>query len=271
MCIRDRQHTTHSTIVVQTPKSDDTSPKTTAPDVINRITEHISKSNHSATIQQTATTSKKDKIIIKFNKTDDVTKIAGELRSELGLEAHSRKPLLPRMTISHIPPHIKIKENLQEHIQKHNTFLIEPLKTGQLDILYSYKTRDFNSAVIKVTPNVRSAILTHNKITIGSRACPDRDRIQPQRCTQCCGFGHSKKHCRATSPTCAFCAAGHETSNCPNKSDQGKHCCANCQHSDQPSGNQHKHTAFDQQCPLFEKEAKKLINNTDYGSDPLQL
>lgn len=261
-----RKHTTHSTIVVQPPKPDTTSTKTkvTPPDIINRITEHISQNNLPATIQKTST-SNNDKIIIKFNKTDDVETIADELRSQLGLNAHGQKPFLPKMTISHIPAHIDPKDNLRAHIIQNNPFLTEPLKAGQLDILFTYKTRDFSSAVIKTTPNVRSAITTHKAIIIGSRACPVRDRVQPQRCTQCCSFGHSKRNCHASSPTCAFCASDHESTTCPHKSVPDKLCCSNCKLSSK--ADDYHHTAFDKHCPLLQREIKKMINNTDYGSD----
>ena len=170
-----RKHTTHSTIVIQAPKSDDTSPdaQISAPKVINRITQHISQSNHAATIQKTATTNKDKNIILKFNKTDDVDKLAVELRDELGLNARSRKPLLPKMTISHIPSHIDPQDDLLTHIIENNPKLSDPLREGQLKFLFSYKTRDFSSAVIRVTPHVRSLIKSsQNTIIIGSRACP---------------------------------------------------------------------------------------------------
>lgn len=264
-----RKHTTHSTIVIQPPKSEAASSdaQVTAPEVINRITKHISHNKLPATIQRTATTNK-DKIILKFNKTDDVKKIADELRSELGLNARSRKPLMPKMTISHIPSHIDPDDNLVEHISKHNPFLTDPLKDGHLQILFTYKTRDFSSAVIKVTPNIRSIIKLHGTVTIGSRACPVRDRVQPQRCSQCCGFGHSKRHCRATSPTCAHCASDHETFRCPHADTEEKRCCINCKRT----SHDHNHSAFDARCSFLNKEIHKIINNTDYGSDsPPQL
>ena len=205
-----RKRSALSTIIIETPsQTSDTSDPTTAQEVINRVTEHIAQKNHHATIQETTTTNNKEKVIIKFNKTDNVQEIAGELRSQLGLNARSRKPLLPKMTISHIPSHIDPKNDLREHILKNNSFLTEPMKDGQLEILFTYKTRDFSSAIIKITPNVRSIIKSNHTITIGNRACPVRDRVQPQRCSHCCGFGHSRKHCRSTSPTCAFCASDH--------------------------------------------------------------
>jgi len=264
-----RKHTTHSAIVIQDQNSDTTSPdaKSSAPDVINRITEYISHSNHPATIQKTGTT-RKDKIIIKFNKTDDVDSIANELRSELGLNARSRKPLLPKMTISHIPSHIDPQDDLLTHIEEYNPLLSDPIKDDQIKILFTYKTKDFSSAVIKVTPHVRSLLIKHQTITIGSRACPVRDRVQSQRCSKCCGFGHSKKHCRETSPTCSFCALEHESFRCPNKDQESMRCCVNCKRSSL----NHKHSAFDAQCPLLNKDRKRIINNTDYGSDfPPQL
>jgi len=262
-----RKHTAHSTIIVDASKSTTTGTNNehTATEIINRITKHIADNNHPATIQKTAT-SNNDKVIIKFNKEDDVETIADELRSQLGIDARGRKPMLPKMTISHIPAHIDTQDNLRDHIIHNNPALIEPLTTGQLDILFTYKTRDFSSAVIKISPNVRSTILKQKTLTIGSRACPVRDRLQPQRCTQCCGFGHSKKHCRSETPTCAFCALNHASSSCPNKSYPEKLCCTNCQRSREPKSQ--GHTTFDNNCPILIKEQKRQINNTDYGSGP---
>ena len=254
---------THSTIIVNTPKNPQTNGTTTsAPEIINRITEHISNSSNSATIQKTATPSD-EKIIIKLSKNDNVGAIASELRSELGLDARGRSPFLPKMTISHIPAHVNLKTNIKDTILQENTFLQGPLKQGTFEVLFTYKAKDFGSAVIKVSANVRNAI-TDNGTTlkIGSRACPVRDRLQPMRCTKCCSYGHTRKQCRADSPICHYCAEKHETSTCPNKEDTDKRRCHNCCLRKASS---HNHSAFDTACPTLKVETQKLFKNTDYG------
>lgn len=251
-----------STIIVKTPKNSDTNAISSAPEIINRISKHISQTNNSATIQKTATPSD-DKVIIKFNAKDNVEAIAGELRSELGLDARGRSPLLPKMTISHIPAHVDLKTDLRESIIKENPLLQPSLEQGgTFDILFTYTAKDFGSAVIKTSANIRSAIIANNMaINIGNRACPVRDRLQPLRCTKCCAFGHTRSHCRSTSLVCNFCAAGHESSACPHKTNNDKHHCHNCSQRDHPAN----HTAFDKDCPTLKSEIRRLLKNTDYG------
>ena len=261
------QNPTHATIIINKPDDNDTSTTSTST-IINKISQHITEKKIPATIQRTATS--KNNIIIKFNRTDNVKAVAGELQTELGLQARARSPYLPKLTMSHIPAHINLEDNLKEKIIEQNPDLQAALKTGTLDILFTYKPKDFGSAVLKVTPNVRQAILGNNNSTlvIGNRACPVRDRTQPMRCTKCCGFGHTRTHCRAITPICNFCADEHSTSTCTYKTIKEKHCCHNClQHGKQS----HNHTASDTNCPIAKAETIKLIKNTDYGTCPPQI
>lgn len=265
-----KQKPPHSTIIVNTTKASDTTNTLTtvsASHIINKISKHISQNNKSATIQQAVTSA--DKIVLKFNTNDNVEALAGELRSELGLDARGRSPLLPKLTISHIPEHVDLENNLRETIIRENPYLHEPLTQGTFDILFTYTARDFGSAVIKASPNVRSAMISNNMtLNIGRRACPVRDRLQPLRCTKCCAFGHSRKHCRATVSICTFCAKQHETSTCPNKHNTENHHCHNCSKKDETSAN---HPASNKDCPSLNIEIKKLIKNTNYGKGQLPM
>ncbi len=251
-----------STVIISEAINKD-QPTSTTSQIINKVSQHISDKNIPATILKTAISSSKQ-IVMKFKSTDNVEAVASELRTELGLDARGRTPLLPRMTMSHIPAHIGLNENLRDNIVKNNTFLQDSINTGTFEVLYTYKAKDIGSAVLKTSPNVRNAILNNQgTIIIGNRACPVRDRVQPLRCTKCCGYGHTRKTCKAVTPTCNFCAGSHETSTCIHKTDTSKHCCHNCSKKGQQPNS---HPAFDKNCPALKIQCLKLINNTDYGT-----
>ena len=81
------QNPTHATIIINKPDDNDTSTTSTST-IINKISQHITEKKIPATIQRTATS--KNNIIIKFNRTDNVKAVAGELQTELGLQARAR-------------------------------------------------------------------------------------------------------------------------------------------------------------------------------------
>ncbi len=169
------------------------------------------------------------------------------------------------MTITHIPAHIKENE-LKEHILDNNMWLEEAIhQDGEFEILFTYKPKDFTSAVIKVTSNIRNTILDNQStLIIGNRTCPVKDRFHISRCSKCSEYGHRSENCRSVDPVCGFCSGKHFTAQCSHKNEPSNHACVNCK---QASKN-HSHPVSDKKCPQLLIQIRKLIRNTDYDNKP---
>ena len=229
---------------------------------VNQVSELLTSNKSSATLVNSSTT-KNGNVVLKFKASDDVSSIAKDLKARLGLEARSRPLLKPKMTITHIPPHIKESE-LKRNILDNNTWLAEALdQDDDFEILFTYKPRDFISAVIKTTSIIRNKIVENqSSVVIGNRNCPAKDRFYVSRCSKCSGYGHHSSNCKSANPTCSFCSESHPTADCPHKDEPTKHTCINCKQASQ----NHNHPASDRKCPQLHIQTQKLIRNTDYGN-----
>lgn len=232
-----------------------------------KVSEFLSSNRSNATIIRSVPTKTGD-VVVKFRAEDDVHAIAFNLRTELGMQASSRSLLKPKLTVSHIPAHVDVQHNLRQQILESNSWLKASLdRGGELDVLFTYKPRDFHSAVLKVSADIRKAILDNDKmLVIGNRACPAQDRLHVNRCSNCSGYGHKSAACKATAPSCGFCGDNHLTKDCPHKQDCSKHNCVNCLNDSSIADTNHR--ANDKNCSQLQREIQKLIRLTDYGDLP---
>lgn len=89
-------------------------------------------------------------------------------------------------------------------------------------------------------------ILSEGASVLGKRTVPKKPKKEPIRCLKCQRFGHERRNCKASSPSCARCAGAHETDSC--EAQRTNHKCMNCLGS---------HPSFDRDCPKFEEMCRK--------------
>lgn len=237
--------------------------------IVGKVSEMLTASNSDANIVRTSTTAKGD-TLLKFRSSDDVSSIADTITAQLGFNARGRPLLQPKMTLSRIPAHVDVENDLRQQLIDLNPWLQEPLANdGELEVLFRYRPKDFYSAVLKMSPNVRNAIQDHaNALNLGNRVCPVKDRFHVLRCFKCSTFGHRADNCHATHPTCGYCSDRHETNVCPKKNDSSQFRCTACTNA--PDTDAH-HPSIDRKCPRYLQEMKKLIRMTNYGDRPPTL
>ena len=89
-------------------------------------------------------------------------------------------------------------------------------------------------------------ILSEGASILGKRTVPKKPKKEPIRCLKCQNFGHERRDCRASNPSCARCAKAHETDSC--EEEKANHKCMNCLGP---------HPSFDRDCPKFEEKCRQ--------------
>ena len=234
------------------------------------VAECLTKNNIKATIHATLPTKNGD-IVMKFDKNDDITAISKHIGEELEIKTIGRGLLLPKIKITHIPEYMTSDpEELTEMIINSNEWLRRekqlPNNGNHFVVLFTYKVKDFITAVCKISPEVRHRLLgwENNQIRVGMRICPITDRIHVTRCGKCQKYGHKTTVCKADSYVCSWCSGDHKTSACTKRDDTSSHKCANCS-SNERSFN---HPCHSNSCQILLKEKERVKNRTDWGEAP---
>lgn len=247
--------------------------QTVLTDMEKSIVRTLKDKNVNATIHGTIPTKNGD-ILMMFDQKDEVGTIAEHIRTNLGVEAQERNLFLPKMTVTHIPEYISLDSNLQDIMLSSNKWLQEMSDEGEkFEILFTYKAKALGSAVCKVSPNIRDAIIQRgNTIKIGMRCCPVKDRIHVLQCGKCMSFGHKATNCKKDKYTCAWCADDHKTNDCTKKNVESSHRCANCSKmlaDDFETASYHN--AFSKHCPFFKNQRYKVLRSTNWGDGEIPI
>ena len=181
-------------------------------------------------------------------------------------DSKERKKLDPKITITKLPSDIITKEDLDRELCNKNQN-IKDLKDSGLVIKTVFVDKDNKFAVVQMSPEIRESIRrTQDKIFLGLRCFPVRDRFHIVQCYHCQGFGHMAKDgdCKKFSKPaiCHFCAGNHRSDRCTAKEDATK--CSNCVRSNNPhvKAKANTHRASDQLCPSYVRAKESLMSRT---------
>ena len=256
----------NSTVVLKTQLKSKPEPQTVL-GYEESVTASLMKNNIKATIHATLPTRNGD-IVMKFDKNDDIPAITKSIGQHLDVKTYGRRPLLPKIRITHIPSYMSDdKDELKKIIIDSNEWL--NTETNSFEVLFTYKARDLISAVCRVSPEIRHRLLQQDKkIRVGMRSCPVVDRIHLTRCGKCQRYGHKTAVCKFEQFTCSWCSGQHKTSNCTESGNLSAHRCANCLNNEELHVSHASHSTT---CHTFQKERQRVINKTDWGEDPPPL
>ena len=159
---------------------------------------------------------------------------------------------MPKRTLLDIPSSL-LDGDIIPGIQAKNPKIKGLLDAGHTLTLVFCRIREEKSAVLKMSPDVRSAIVENgNRVFLGLASYRAFDRFWATQCYHCQKFGHTKDRCpeKNASPVCGFCASSHVSLDCPDKSTLK---CANCSSLGKPL-DRCQHSASILDCPIMTSE-----------------
>ena len=184
-----------------------------------------------------------------------------------------KKSLFPKMKIFNIDNDVyKQKDQLRNAILEKNACINELVEKGsKFDILLMDLKK--NTAIVKVSPEIRKLIIKENRIYIDMVSLRIRDHFLPMQCYACQCYGHKQgspecKHHGSDVNVCLYCAGSHSSKSCGVKQRTDLHKCINCSTSSNP---EHRstacHTSTSLTCPFTIKETNSLIRRTSGLTD----
>ncbi|XP_075680679.1 uncharacterized protein LOC142646240 [Dermatophagoides pteronyssinus] len=212
------------------------------------------------------------KCLIKCNSEKDVEKICNILNNDDKITAKKPTKKNPRIMVVGISKDIE-KEQIPTLIKAQNPKINEFIENNEnenMKILFDKEDRVGSKyAIIEASPALWKLILDENRLFIGYKSCPVRNRVSVFQCFKCQKFGHSGNDCK-NDTKCVNCAGDHETKNCKSTI----HKCINC---DRTNTTKHQdsrrttemldinHRANNIMCPQYQKEIAIATRYYNYG------
>ena len=213
--------------------------------------------------------SKNGGFVIKFPSKEIKDKACSAIGAHLdnaSITVSEPKKLTPKMTIVGLPLSFPDDDIVQSIVDKSDAIKGLQAKGSILELCFSKVKGDSKSAIVRVSPEIRSVIMKNNgRIYVGLNSCRVFDRFWVTQCYHCQRFGHISSKCsrKTEAPTCAFCAGRHESRTCTNKSTP---CCSNCSAiEDGPVSVEHYASSTD--CPVMMAQRQRAIENTNLHHD----
>ena len=206
---------------------------------------------------------------------------AEALKKDCEVQVQENKLLLPKIKICGISKEFINKENMEsikQEILLKNQKIRDIVKYDEesLKLLFTVDEKDegYFSVVLKVDPKIKEAIeCSNNRVFIGFSACKVYERFHILQCYKCQGFGHKHGSDKcflkdSDKCICLYCGENHPSKECLTKKSENenykKFKCFNCSvcHDEDIRKNCTGHTSNSYQCPMLQKELKRLLTRT---------
>ena len=196
------------------------------------------------------------------------------------VNATTKKPsmILPKIKINNMNTEsYESNYDLRNEIVEKNSCIksvLENDSNSKMEVIFIDKVN--KSALLKVTPNIREAIMKNQRIYLDLESHRVSDSFHVQQCYHCQSFGHkaNSEHCpnKNSKATCFYCSLAHKSSECRNKDTKSKHRCVNCKKSNNQTIKEgaSKHNASSRSCPLYQREIEHIKAKTCFDSKNLQ-
>lgn len=149
----------------------------------------------------------------------DKNKIKAILTKDQKLEVEEKKRNNPRLIIDNIDMELEKDEEIIQTMLEQNDNINGQMTydefRGKTKIRTHIKSKyreGTKRVIMEVTADLRR-IMIQDKINIGWRRGGAKDYLTGVQCYNCCGIGHTSKHCN-TITTCGNCAGQHTTGEC---------------------------------------------------------
>ena len=179
----------------------------------------------------------------------------------------THKKILPKLVVLDIEGYSKDdKTLLKEAITDKNECVRSLANAGKvLEVVYIDERK--RHAVLKVSPEIRNAVMKHGTVFIGMQSHKAKDHIHVIQCFACQKFGHKQgsEHCemRGGHRHCLYCSGDHQSKDCRVKNDPNKYKCINCINSKNKFHQDHAcHTSTSNFCPFVAREKEAALKRT---------
>ena len=257
-----------------------------------KISREISENLKDVQVQFMKVNKDRKKIIVGFpNKFEKEKGIAAntKLSEENNCPIKSSEKMLPKLTVQNVSSEIfrGIDSNSSDHrdlqkervvdlILKKNPGVKALVENGHtLKAVYLKSDNllaKYYTIALQVSPAIRSNLINAQggRLFIGNQCYPFSDRFHYKVCYHCQEIGHMSDKCPSSTkaPVCLYCSLDHKSKECLHKKDHTKHNCAPCSKSnvDKLVRNSHTHNAASPDCPVAQREIKRIQNNTEFLS-----
>lgn len=194
------------------------------------------------------------KVIIGYNTEEERRKAKEriqETEKELIIEEVKNKdPLLVAYGVLKIHK----DEEVLKAIRTNNKEIFRDLnKTDdRMEVKYKKRARNPHThhVVLKVSPVIWKRAIEKGTLHIDIQPIKVSDQSPLVQCTQCLGYGHSKKFCKEAEPSCSHCGGSHLSVECEDRMAGITPCCRNCRKANLLNV---EHNAFNRDCPIMKK------------------
>ncbi|GBP11531.1 hypothetical protein EVAR_93010_1 [Eumeta japonica] len=192
------------------------------------------------------------KVVISCPTRKDIDRMSGQLK-EKGLKVTEATRKLPMVVIRDV-----LRENTDEDIvkslKKQNKHATADLDWGSIEIRVRFRKRARNDhechPVLEVSPELWRRLVDAGYVYVGLQRRPVWDQSPLVQCTQCLGFGHTRKYCTVKAEICAHCGGEHRSQICEKRQKGEAPKCINCTRD---KLNDTAHGAFSSECSVRNK------------------
>ncbi|KAG6462429.1 hypothetical protein O3G_MSEX013250 [Manduca sexta] len=139
-------------------------------------------------------------------------------------------------------------------LKNQNKGLFERIESGKIKIEVKYRKRTRNSLmshiILSVSPEVWRMLTGAGAVHVDSQRVRVADQSPIVQCTECLGFGHGRKFCKAAQDVCSHCGGPHVRAECADWLAAVAPTCCNCQSAKLDNTD---HNAFSQECPVWRR------------------
>ena len=188
-----------------------------------------------------------------------------KLQSVTSVSAEAARRARPLLIIKGISKDVR-SEDVVGLVRQQNPS-VQPSSDDDLRVRFVRRNRkdELFNLVVEASPVVRVQLLELGRLNIDHQRVHVSDFSSLVQCYKCLGFGHTRNKCASEEQRCSHCAAsGHYFASCPDKADESKLKCFNCNKSGRASDCKHSATSA-KHCPQIRTMQKRIASRTDYG------
>lgn len=243
----EEMKTLHSVIVTSSDEQE------SGEEVLNKIREVINAKEGGVMIDRVRK-ARDRKVIIGCRSEADRRKVKDRLDKAGGLlQAEEIKNKDPLVILKDVLAY-NTEEEVVGALRKQNQKIFEGLTEDEDRMVVKYKRKSRNAItnhiVLKVSPRLWGRLVEKGTVQIDMQRIHVSDKSPLVQCSQCLGYGHTRRFCREEKETCSHCAGPHKKTECPEWCAGAAPTCRNC--ASAKVGNA-EHNAFSDECPVRRK------------------